>query len=68
MTQYLAGELFRWAAYGYQSAKSLLATTGGAANKRAFDGEPGAQAEWAIGLLSKADELEGDREAVFASS
>ncbi|KAJ6576203.1 hypothetical protein B0H10DRAFT_2103398, partial [Mycena sp. CBHHK59/15] len=59
MTQYLAGELFRWAAYGYQSAKSLLATTGGAAKKRAFDGEPGAQAEWAIGLLSKADELEG---------
>ncbi|KAJ7921893.1 hypothetical protein B0H13DRAFT_1604189 [Mycena leptocephala] len=29
MTQYAAGALFQWAAYGYQSAKSLLAQVGG---------------------------------------
>ncbi|KAJ7017801.1 hypothetical protein C8F04DRAFT_1278755 [Mycena alexandri] len=29
VTQYAAGGLFRWAAYGYQSAKSLLAQPGG---------------------------------------
>ncbi|KAJ7029622.1 hypothetical protein C8F04DRAFT_1264702 [Mycena alexandri] len=28
ITQYAAGGLFRWAAYGYQSGKSLLAQTG----------------------------------------
>jgi hypothetical protein len=65
MTQYAAGELFRWAAYGFRGAKSLLATKGGAAKKREFDGEPGARAEWAVGLLSKADELAADRLAVF---
>ncbi|KAJ6494092.1 hypothetical protein C8R47DRAFT_974995 [Mycena vitilis] len=65
ITQYASGELFRWAAYGFQSAKSLLATPGGAAKKREFDGEPGARAAWAISLLSKVDELAADREAVF---
>ncbi|KAJ7853157.1 hypothetical protein B0H14DRAFT_3655328 [Mycena olivaceomarginata] len=29
MTQYAAGALFRWSAYGYQTAKTLLATPGG---------------------------------------
>ncbi|KAJ6527490.1 hypothetical protein B0H19DRAFT_969845 [Mycena capillaripes] len=65
MTQYAAGELFRWAAYGRQSAKSLLSTKGGAENKRGLDGEPGARAAHAIGLLSKWDELQADRDAVF---
>ncbi|KAJ6536257.1 hypothetical protein B0H19DRAFT_1317914 [Mycena capillaripes] len=67
MTQYAAGELFRWAAYGYQGIKDLLATEGGAEKKCALDGEPGARAAWAIGLLSKIDELEMDRVAVFGS-
>ncbi|KAJ6466505.1 hypothetical protein DFH09DRAFT_939184, partial [Mycena vulgaris] len=65
MTQYAAAELFRWVAYGYQSAKSLLAQPGGAEKKKLFDGEPGARAAGAVGLLSKADELQADREAVF---
>ncbi|KAJ6568890.1 hypothetical protein B0H19DRAFT_938847 [Mycena capillaripes] len=65
MTQYAAGELFRWAAYGYQGAKALLATKGGAEKKRAFDGEPGVRAAEEINLLSKIDELEADRVAVF---
>ncbi|KAJ7027145.1 hypothetical protein C8F04DRAFT_882825, partial [Mycena alexandri] len=61
MTQYAAGALFRWQAYGCQSAKLLLAKPGGAALKAKFDGEPGARAAWALGLLSEADELEADR-------
>ncbi|KAJ7304737.1 hypothetical protein DFH08DRAFT_521389 [Mycena albidolilacea] len=41
ITQYAAGGLFRWAAYGQQSAKSLLSKPGGATLKAQFDGEPG---------------------------
>ncbi|KAK7063966.1 hypothetical protein R3P38DRAFT_3301598 [Favolaschia claudopus] len=63
MTQYAAGALFRWAAYGYQSATSLLAQLGGEAMKREADGE---QAARAIDMLSKLSELDADREAVFA--
>ncbi|KAJ7602953.1 hypothetical protein DFH06DRAFT_1022896, partial [Mycena polygramma] len=68
MTQYAAGELFRWAGYGHQSTKSLLASPGGAEKKRSFDGEPGVRAAWAISLLSKIDELQADREAVFGGT
>ncbi|KAJ7653997.1 hypothetical protein DFH06DRAFT_906621, partial [Mycena polygramma] len=60
MTQYASGELFRWAAYGYRSASTLLATAKGAAEKREIDGEPGERAAWALGLLSKAAELKAD--------
>lgn len=62
MTQYAAGALFRWAAYGYQSASSLLAQEGGEATKQAIDKE---RATLGIGLLSKVDELEADRREVF---
>ncbi|KAF8214692.1 hypothetical protein K438DRAFT_1801958 [Mycena galopus ATCC 62051] len=65
MTQYAAGGLFRWAAYKYQSANSLLAKAGGAACKQEIDGTPGERATFALGLLSKADELEANREEVF---
>ncbi|KAF7364444.1 hypothetical protein MSAN_01105500 [Mycena sanguinolenta] len=65
MTQYATGALFRWAAYGHQSADSLLSQPGGAARKAAIDGDPGARAAWAVGLLSKAAELDADRQAVF---
>ncbi|KAJ7017670.1 hypothetical protein C8F04DRAFT_1214960 [Mycena alexandri] len=65
ITQYAAGGLFRWAAYGYQSAKTLSATKEGRAVKAAFDGKPGARWEWAMGLFSKVDELDADRVTVF---
>ncbi|KAJ7241519.1 hypothetical protein B0H12DRAFT_1024123, partial [Mycena haematopus] len=65
MTQYAAGALFRWAAYGYQPVRSLLAQPGGAAKKLKVDA---ARATWAMGLLSKADELERDRAAAFEES
>ncbi|KAJ7821626.1 hypothetical protein B0H14DRAFT_3875864 [Mycena olivaceomarginata] len=67
ITQYAAGGLFRWAAYGYKSAKDLLAKAGGKAVKDAFDGVPGSRWEWALGLFSKLDELEADRTTAFAS-
>ncbi|KAJ7343938.1 hypothetical protein DFH08DRAFT_701743, partial [Mycena albidolilacea] len=66
MTQYAAGALFQWATYGQQSVKSLLAQKGGAAKKAEIDGEAGSRAEWALGLLSKADELDADRKEVFS--
>ncbi|KAF8209552.1 hypothetical protein K438DRAFT_1753895 [Mycena galopus ATCC 62051] len=65
ITQYAAGSLFRWAVYGNQSIKTLLAQVGGAARKEEIDGEPGARATFALGLLSKADEVDADREAIF---
>jgi hypothetical protein len=65
MTQYAAGALFRWAKYGYKSAKALLAQVGGAAKKKLIDGDPEARAAWALGLFSKIDELEEDRQAIF---
>ncbi|KAJ6484285.1 hypothetical protein DFH09DRAFT_949375 [Mycena vulgaris] len=64
-TQYAAGGLFRWIKYGFQTAKSLLATAGGADLVASFDGEPGARWEWALGLFSKPDELEADRRAAL---
>ncbi|KAJ7169284.1 hypothetical protein C8R43DRAFT_1121165 [Mycena crocata] len=65
LTQYAAGGLFRWAAYGFQTAKALLATEGGQEAKERFDGVPGARWSWAMGLFSKVDELEADRAAAF---
>ncbi|KAJ7838501.1 hypothetical protein B0H14DRAFT_3459337 [Mycena olivaceomarginata] len=60
-----SGALFRWAAYGHQTVQSLLAEKGGAARKAEIDGDPGERAEYALGLLSKADELDADRKEVF---
>ncbi|KAJ7159045.1 hypothetical protein C8R43DRAFT_882134 [Mycena crocata] len=65
ITQYAAGGLFRWVAYGFQSLKALLATEGGKKLKEEIDGPPGARWRSAMGLFSKADELEEDRAAVF---
>ncbi|KAJ7871110.1 hypothetical protein B0H13DRAFT_1895895 [Mycena leptocephala] len=42
------GALFRWAKYGYKSAKALLAQVGGAAKKELIDGDPEARAAWAL--------------------
>ncbi|KAJ7713570.1 hypothetical protein B0H16DRAFT_1743272 [Mycena metata] len=67
ITQYAAGGLFRWAAYGFQSAKSLLAQPGGEDVKNAFDGVPGSRWQWGLNLFSKLDELDTDRVAVFQS-
>ncbi|KAJ7935041.1 hypothetical protein B0H13DRAFT_2305195 [Mycena leptocephala] len=65
MTQYAAGALFRWAAYGYKTARTALETAGGAEKKASFDGDPGVRAAWVVNLLSKADEVEANRAAMF---
>ncbi|KAJ7707100.1 hypothetical protein B0H14DRAFT_2547683 [Mycena olivaceomarginata] len=65
ITQFTAGGLFRWVAYGFQTAKSLLAQTGGKEIRDGFDGVPGSRWKWALDLLSKYDELETDRAEVF---
>ncbi|KAJ6463597.1 hypothetical protein C8R47DRAFT_992566 [Mycena vitilis] len=67
ITQFAAGGLFRWVAYGFQTAKSLLSQQGGGAIRDSFDGVPGSRWRWALGLFSKVDELEADRAAVFGS-
>ncbi|KAJ7791526.1 hypothetical protein B0H14DRAFT_2624906 [Mycena olivaceomarginata] len=65
MTQYAAGALFRWARYGYQTAKNI-SFTGRSRKKAELDGSLGERAEWAVGLLSKADEVEEDFTRVFS--
>ncbi|KAJ7112825.1 hypothetical protein C8R43DRAFT_903493, partial [Mycena crocata] len=65
MTQYAAGGLFRWAAYGFQTAKALLTTEEGRRAKEHVDGGPGARWQWAMDPFSNIDELEGDRAAEF---
>lgn len=68
MTQYCAGGLLRWVAYGFQTRKSVMAKPGGAAKLEEIDGPPGARWKWALSLLSKGAELVGDRAAVFGRS
>jgi hypothetical protein len=66
-TQYAAGGLFRWASYGHQTAKSLMATPQGRAAKATIDGAAGSCWEWALGLFSKYDDVDADRKDVFGS-
>lgn len=68
IAQYAAGGLFRWVAYGFRSAKSLLAGKYGAKIKNAID--LGDNIRWREGLdmFSKVEELELDLKAVYHSS
>lgn len=66
ITQYAAGALFRWVKYGFKTGKQLLREKGGAAQKTAFDGEPGERARRGLSLFSKHDELAADRQQVFS--
>jgi hypothetical protein len=64
-TQYAAGGLFRWVKYGFRTAKSVLASVGGAELIASFDGEPGSRWQWALNLFSKHEELEADRRSAL---
>lgn len=63
--QYAAGGLFRWKAYGFQSARSLLSKTGGQAEKSRIDGPGEVRWQRGLGLFSKFDQLSHDRKSVF---
>ncbi|KAF8207398.1 hypothetical protein K438DRAFT_1755447 [Mycena galopus ATCC 62051] len=52
----------------YQSTESLWSQPDGARQKREIDGAPGAQATWAMGLLSITNELEKDCEEFFGGN
>jgi len=68
IAQYASGGLFRWVAYGFQSAKTLSQTAAGRERKEAIDMEAGER--WRIGLnmFSKYSELAADVKAVFTAS
>lgn len=60
VTQYCSGGLLRWVAYGFRSAKSLLAEPKGAAKKEEIDGPAGSRWKWALSLFSTLEELVGN--------
>lgn len=68
ITQFCAGGLLRYVAYGFTSIKKLLRQRGGAAKKAVFDGPPGAKAQAGIALYSKAAELKVDQKVAFGTS
>lgn len=65
MTQYCAGGLLRWVAYGYKSIVKLLSEKGGAAKKAQYDGAPGQKAAEGLALYTKAGELLRDQKSTF---
>ena len=62
ITQYAAGGLFRWVAYGFQSVKSLLKTVAGAQLKKNFDKGAGERWREGLGMLSTVGGLQADVE------
>jgi hypothetical protein len=66
IAQYAAGGLFRWVAYGFKSAKSLLKTKAGKRVKEQTDKGPGERWREGLAMFSKLDELQADVEEVFA--
>jgi hypothetical protein len=66
--QYAAGGLFRWVAYGFQSAKALMATEDGKKQKSQVDKKEGERWREGLALFSKAGELKADLEAVFGGA
>lgn len=67
ITQYAAGGLFRWAAYGFKAAKSLMKTAAGRKMKDAVDGASGDRWRAGLDLFSKVDELKNDLTTVRES-
>lgn len=65
ITQYCAGGLLRYVAYGFTSITKLLRRRGGAALKAQYDGPSGTRAKEALALYSKSTELARDQEKMF---
>lgn len=66
IAQYAAGGLFRWNAYGFQSARSLLSKPGGKAEKSRINGAGEVRWQQGLGMFSKFEQLSHDRQSVFA--
>jgi hypothetical protein len=64
IAQYAAG-LFRWVAYGFRSAKSLLKMKAGKLLKQNIDQGPGEHWREGLSLLSTSAGLQADVEEAF---
>ena len=65
IAQYAAGGLFRWVAYGFRSAKSLLKAKAGKVFKAKTDKEAGERWKEGLALFSTMDGLQADAASVF---
>lgn len=60
IAQYAAGGLFRYVAYGFSTAKSLMQSSAGRAKKTEVDMQKGERWKYGLSLFSKHSELEAD--------
>jgi len=67
VAQYAAGGLFRWVAYGFQSAKSLLQTAAGERRKKKIDKKAGERWREGLAMFSTVGGLQADAEAAFCA-
>jgi hypothetical protein len=65
IAQYAAGGLFRWVAYGFRSAKSLLQTKAGKVLKTQIDKDAGERWREGLEMFSTLDGLQADVEVAF---
>ncbi|KAF8873851.1 hypothetical protein CPB84DRAFT_1690532 [Gymnopilus junonius] len=63
--QYTASGLFRWVAYGFQSAKNLEMQPGRKVKKTEIDEEDGTRWEHGLAMFSKIETLAADQRDVF---
>jgi hypothetical protein len=65
IAQYAAGGLFRWVAYGFRSAKTLLKSAAGRRLKNTIDKAAGERWMEGLSLFSTAGGLQADAESEF---
>lgn len=66
ITQYAAGGLFQWVAYGFQSAKSLLKIVAGKRLKKEIDKGAGERWREGLGMFSTLGGLQADVEDMLS--
>ena len=65
IAQYTAGSLFRWVAYGFRSAKSLLKTAAGRQLKKKIDKDAGERWREGLAMFSTIGGLQVDADEAF---
>ena len=65
ITQHTAGGLFRWVAYGFWSAKSLLKTAAGRQLKKKIDKDAGERWREGLAMFSTIGGLQADADEAF---